>query len=77
VPESDVLGVSRVDLPGSVPFSPGQGVCVAMICWSRTREEDDNEKKWEVLRNTYFATSHNEIGNSQVACVSQVESCCM
>jgi hypothetical protein len=51
VPESDELGVTPVNPPGLVRFSPGRGVCVAMICWCRIGEEDDKEKKWEVLRN--------------------------
>jgi len=74
VPESDVLGVTPFDPPGSVPFSPVWGVCVAMICWCRIREEDDNENKWEVLRNIHFTTSQNEISNCQVAHFTQVKS---
>jgi len=77
VQESHVLGVTPVDRPGSVPFSPGSGVCVAMIRWCRIGEEDDNKKKWEVLRNIYFATSQNKISNCQVACFTQVKSCCV
>jgi len=77
VPESAVLGVMPIDPPGSVPFSPCWGVCVAMICWCRIGEEDDNEKKWEVLRNIYVTTSQNEICNCQVAPFTQVESCCV
>jgi len=34
------------DLPSYV-----WGVCVAMNCWCGKGEEDDNQKKWEVLRN--------------------------
>jgi hypothetical protein len=77
VPESEVLGVTPTDSPGSVPFSPGWGVCVAMIHWCWIREEDDNEKKWEVLRNIYLTTSQNEINNCQAPCFTQVESCCI
>jgi len=29
---------------------PCCGVCGATICWRGSEEEDDNEKKWEVLR---------------------------
>ena len=74
VPECDVLVITPDDPPGSVPFSPGGGVCVAINCWCRIGEDDDNEKKWEVVRNTYFATSQKEISNSQVARFTQVES---
>jgi len=31
-------------------LSPGGDGCVCMICWYGIGEEDDNEKKWEVLR---------------------------
>jgi len=77
VPESDSLCVMPVDPPGLVPFSPGWGVCVAMSCWCRIEEKDDNEKKWEVLRNIYFTTRQNEISNCQVARFTQVKSCCV
>ena len=77
VPESDILGATPVDPPGSVLFSPGWGVCVAMICLCRIGEEDDNKKKWKVLRNIYFTTSQNEISNCQVARFTQVKSCCV
>jgi len=77
VPESDVLGIMPVDPPGSVPFSPGWGIWVAISCWCRIGEEDDNKKKWEVLRNIYFATSQNEISNRHVAGFTQVTSCCV
>jgi len=33
------------------PLSPGWGGCVFRICWCGIGEEDDDEKKWEVLRN--------------------------
>jgi len=29
---------------------PGGGGCVSMICWCGIGEEDDKEKKWDVLR---------------------------
>jgi len=75
--ESDVLGVPPFPLPGSVPFSPGWADSVPGIRWCWIGEEDDNEKKWQVLRNIYFATSHNEITNSQVARFTHVKSCCV
>jgi len=33
------------------PLPPGWGVCGAMTCCCGKGEDDDNEKKWEVLRN--------------------------
>ena len=77
MPESDILGVTPIDPAGLVPFSPSRGVCEAMIRWCSIGEEDDNDKKGEVRRNSYFATSQNEINNRQVACFTQVESCCI
>jgi hypothetical protein len=77
MPENNVLGVKPVDPRDSVPFSPGCGVCVGMFCWCRIEEEDNNEKKWEVLRNIFFATCQDEIVNWQVACFTQVKPCCI
>jgi hypothetical protein len=77
VPESDVLGATPVDPPGLVPFSPGWGACVGMICLCGIGEEDDKKKKWKVLRNIYFATSQNEIRNCQVASFPQLKWCCI
>jgi len=77
LPETDGLGVMPGDLPGLVPFSPAWGVLVAMICWYRIGEQDDNEKMWEVLRNIYFATNQNGISNYQVARYTQVKSYCI
>jgi len=50
LPMSDEFDI----VPGN-PFeshllSPGWGGCVCMICWCGIDEEDDNGKKWEVLR---------------------------
>ena len=44
----DEVPVHQLDLD---PLLPGLCVCVAMIWWCGIREEDDHEKKWEVLRN--------------------------
>jgi len=44
----DVVPTNRLDLD---LHSSGWGGCVSMICCSGIGEEDDNEKKWEVLRN--------------------------
>jgi len=43
----DEAPANRLDLD---PFGPGGGGCVSMICWCGIEDEDDNEKKWEVLR---------------------------
>jgi len=32
-------------------LSLSSGICLAMNCWCGKGEEDDNQKKWEVLRN--------------------------
>jgi len=50
VPISDVLEevpANQLDLD---PLGPGWGGCVSVICWCGLGEEDDNEKKWVVLR---------------------------
>ena len=39
-------------------------------------EEEDNEKKWEVLRNILSASSQNGMHNSQHAGSTQDEFCC-
>jgi hypothetical protein len=51
VVESDILDVTPVDPPGSVPFLPGSGVCVAMICWYWIGEENIlcYMSKWNML----------------------------
>jgi len=43
----DEAPANRLD---SDSLRPGWGGCVSMICWCGIGEEDDNEKKWEVLR---------------------------
>jgi len=50
VPMSDALDVAHANRLDLDPLSPGWGGCVSMICWCGIWEEDDNEKKWEVLR---------------------------
>ena len=44
----DDAPANRLDLD---PPSPGWGGYLSTICWCGIGEEDDNEKKWEVLRN--------------------------
>jgi hypothetical protein len=77
VPESDTLRVMPNDLPGVAPYSPGWCVSVAVICWCRIGEEDDNEKEWEVLWNVYLAISHIKIIKCHVAHFTPVTSCCI
>jgi len=48
---SDKLNETSVGRLDSDPVSPGWGVCVSMIWWCGIEEEDDNEMKYEVLRN--------------------------
>jgi hypothetical protein len=45
--------------------------------WCGIGEEDDNEKKWEVLRNIWLATMQKGIRSSQVICYTQVDCCCI
>jgi len=77
VPKGDVLGEIPVDPSSSVPLSPCLGDCVSIICQCGLGEEDDNETLWEVLRNIHFATSNNKICNQDIACFTQVKSCCV
>ena len=75
VQPSDTLHEAPVDLLDSDLLSPGWGASVAKICWSGIGEEDDNEKKWDVLRNIESASSQNGIRNSQLVHSTQDESC--
>jgi len=50
VPISDVFHDVPANWLDLDPYRPGWGGCVSMICWCGIGEEDDNEKKWEVLR---------------------------
>jgi len=50
VPMSDVFDLTPGNLRESDPLSPGWGGCVSIICWCWIEEEQDNGKKWEVLR---------------------------
>jgi len=43
----DVVPAKRLEFD---PLSNGWGCCVSMISWCGIGEEDDNEKKWDVLR---------------------------
>jgi len=44
----DEAPANRLDLDSLLP---GWGGSVCMICWGGIGEKDDNEKKWEVLKN--------------------------
>ena len=48
-----------------------------MIWWGGIGEEDDNEKKREVLRNILLAACHNGICSSQVVRGTHVECYCL
>jgi len=71
----DVFDVVPANWHDLDPLSPGRGGCVFMMCWCGTGEEDDNEKKWEVLRTTQFALCQNGISTSQDVPYTQDESC--
>ena len=51
VPARDALDEAPIGWLDSDPLTPCWGVFVAMICWCGRGDEDDNEKKWDVLRN--------------------------
>jgi len=59
------------------PLGPGWGGCVSMTCWCGMEEEDDTEKKWEVLRIIYLASRHNVIISCQHVHYTQDEFCCI
>jgi len=50
MPVGDIVDVAPTNWLDLDPLSPGGGGCVSMVCWCGIGEEDDNEKKWEVLR---------------------------
>jgi len=47
---SDIFDEAPAYLLHSNPLGPGSGGCASMMSWCGIGEEDDNEKKWEVLR---------------------------
>jgi len=47
---SDVFHVSPTNWLDFDALAAGWGGCILMMCWCGMGEEDDNEKKWEVLR---------------------------
>jgi len=50
VPISNIFDEAPANQLDLDPLGPGWSGCVSMICWCGIDEEDDNEKKWEVLR---------------------------
>jgi len=48
---SDVFVESPANQLDLDPLSPGWGGCVSTIGWCGIEDKDDNEKKWEVVRN--------------------------
>ena len=53
---------------------PGGGGCVWTMWWCGIDEEDDNERKWETLRNISLASCQNGISSSQHDRYAQDES---
>jgi len=77
VPISDVFDVSPTNWSDFDPLTASRGGCGSMICWCGIGEEDDNEKKWEVLRTIWLASCQNRISSSQHVPYTQDESCCV
>jgi hypothetical protein len=69
----DEVPANRQDLD---PLGPGWDGGVSMIYWCGIGEEDDNERKWEVLRIILLGTCQNGIISCHDACYTQDESCC-
>ena len=57
-------------------LGPGRGGFVSVIHWCGIGEEDDNEKKWEVLRIILLGSCQNGIISCQHLCYTQDESWC-
>jgi len=77
VPISNVFDVAPVNCLDSDLLSPGWGGCVTLIWWSGIGEEDDNKKKWEVLRTIQLASCQNGKRSSQHVRYTQDKSCCV
>jgi len=67
VTASDELAKVPVVRLDSSTLAPGQCAWGTMTCCCGQGEADDNEKKWEVLRNIYLASSQNGMSGSQLA----------
>jgi len=69
-----VFVVATANLPVFDPLSPGEVGGVSMLCWCGIREEDDNERKWKVLRTVELASCQNCIRSSRHDRYAQDES---
>jgi len=77
VPMTDVCNVAPGNQLDLNPLSSCLGGCVSKICWCGIWEEDDNKKKWEVLRTIYLASCQDGISSSQDVPDTQDESYCV
>jgi hypothetical protein len=73
---SDKLDGLHIEGLDSHHLSPGWAFCITLMFSSGLGEEDDNENKWEVLRNIWMASSQNGISNNQFTHSTQAELCC-
>jgi len=69
-----VFVVAPANLPVFDQLSPGGAGCVSMMCCCGIREDDDNERKWEVLRTIKFASCQNCVRRSRHDRYAQDES---
>jgi len=76
-PMSVVFDEAPANWQGMDLLSPGWGGCVSVIGWCGIGEEDDNEKKWEVLRIIHLASGENGRSSRQHVHYTQDESCCI
>jgi len=77
VPMSNVFDVSAANGLDFNPLTAGWGGCLSMISWCRRGEEDDNEKKWKVLRTKQLASCRNSVNISQDVQYTHDESYCV
>ena len=76
VPISEVFDVVSDNPLDSDPLTPGRWGGVSVIHWGGIGQEDDHEKKWEVLGTELLASCQNGISSSQHVLYTQDESCC-
>ena len=73
---SDTSVEAPIERLDSDPLSPGSDVCVTVISCGGVREQEENETKWDVLRNTCIDSRQNGIYNGQLLrCTQDVSSC--
>jgi len=77
VPAGATLDETSVGQLYMDPLSLRWRLSVARICWCGKGEEDDNERKCEVLRNRKLAWSRDGMYTRQLARSEQDESCCV